>query len=107
MVSRPNLRVSVYIIEKDIGKKRVKKKEPNPFSYLLFDLLPCPSIPHLGSVVLFFHSPPGICLTGTFTNLGLGFMVQKRYVFYTIKLLILCHFKLLLMCKKELIICST
>jgi hypothetical protein len=58
MVSRPNLRISVYITEKDIGKKRVKKKEPNPFSYLLFDLLPCPSIPHLGSVVLFFHSPP-------------------------------------------------
>jgi hypothetical protein len=41
-----------------IGKKRVKKKETNPFSYLLFDLLPCPSIPHVGSVVLFFSTAP-------------------------------------------------
>lgn len=55
MVFRPNLRITVYITEKDIGKKRVKKKETNSFSYLLFDLLP-----HLGLVVLFFHStPPG------------------------------------------------
>jgi hypothetical protein len=70
MVFRPNLRITVYITEKDIGKKRVKKKETNSFSYLLFDLLP-----HLGLVVLFFHStPPGACLTGTFTNLGLGYI---------------------------------
>jgi hypothetical protein len=72
MVSRPNLH------RKEASKK---KKETNPFSYLLFELLPCPSIRHVGSVVLFFRQPPDICLTGTFTNLGLVFMVQKRYVF--------------------------
>jgi hypothetical protein len=94
MVSRPNLRITVYITENDIGKKRVKKKETNSFSYLLFDLLP-----HLGFIVLFFHSTPRACLTGTFTNLGLGYI--KGMFFYTIKLLILCHFKLLLMCKKS------